>query len=345
MNISAVVTVYNKEKEIARTLTSVYNQTLPAAEIIVVDDGSADKSAEIVEKMKVPELRLVRQGNTGVYGSRNRGIIESKYELVAFLDGDDTWEPGFLEAIEELYQKYPSCGIFGTAFQIKENSSRIIVPRYRDVPPSREDGILKNYFISASKGSVFSSSSVAVPKEVFNHAGMFTVDAGPGGDKEMWIRIAVDYPVAFCNKILATWHKDASNRATKVCYYRPDPPCVIAGRSILKRANLRKDIRKGLSLYMKTQLIFQAAGLIVCGKRRKGRKVLLQCGIPSSCPVKWLLYVCVSYLPSGLIPRLYDYANYIRYFLYRLFKRNRSKKVLTTKIDREPQFMQMQEIE
>ena len=341
MNISVVVTVYNKQKEIARTLKSVLNQSVPAAEIIVVDDGSTDKSAEIVENMQVPGLRLVRQGNTGVYGSRNRGIIESQYKLIAFLDGDDTWEPGFLEAIEELYLKYPSCGIYGTVFQIKENSKQIIVPRYRDVPPSGQDGILDNYFLAASKGAVLSSSSVAVPKKVFDDIGMFTVDAGPGGDKEMWVRIAADYPVAFCNRILATWHKDASNRVTKVNCYRPNPPCVIAGNRILKRTDINNEIRYGLSVYMKTQLVFQAAGLIISGQRRKGRKILLQYGISSICPVKWLIYLCVSYLPSKLACKLYNFASNIQYLLNRLFKQRGRKKVNAVILDKEPQLIKL----
>lgn len=335
MNISVVVTVYNKEKEISRALQSIGNQSLYPDEIIVVDDGSTDGSAEIVEKIQMPGLKLVRQGNTGVYGSRNRGIIESQYELVAFLDGDDTWEPEFLAAIEDMRRKYPACGIYSTAYQIKTDDGEFILPRYSNVPLQEKNGILENYFIAASKGAVLSSSSVAIPKKVFDDVGMFTVDAGPGGDKEMWVRIAVDYPVAFDNKVLATWHKDASNRVSKICHYRPDPPCVTTGRSILSRKDLPDDIRRSLSIYLKTQLVFQAAGLIISGRHKLGRKALRECGMPSSCPVKWLTCLWASYLPRSIVSSLYNFICQTKRNLHKFSLRNILNNHYSVKVHKE----------
>ncbi|UCG58650.1 MAG: glycosyltransferase family 2 protein [Phycisphaerales bacterium] len=323
VDISVVVTLYNKEKEISRALQSVCNQIVPPKEVIVVDDGSTDHSAEIVEGTRMPGLRLVRQGNTGVYGSRNRGIVEARYELIAFLDGDDTWEPRFLEAITTMCCRYPNCGVYGTAWQTRTPCGDTVVPRFRGVPPRGKDGILKDYFLAASKGAVLSSSSIAVPKRIFENIGMFLIDAGRGGDKEMWLRIAADHQVAFRNEVLATWHLDASNRVSHIRDYRPEPPAVVTGRSILYRDDLPGEIRDGLSIYIKMQEVFHSTGLILAGRRIEGRRILLRCGMPSSCRVKWIAYVCASCLPWRTARWIYDLSSFARVHLRRLISKLR----------------------
>ena len=285
----------------------------------------------------MPGLRLVRQGNTGVYGARNRGITEAQCELVAFLDGDDTWEPSFLKTITELHQKYPSCGIYGTSWQKIMASGETIIPRFCNVPAKEQDGILENYFIAASKGAVLSSSSVAIPKHIFEAVGIFTVEAGVGGDKEMWVRIATDYPIAFSHKILATWHLDASNRIGKTCRYRLEPPCVPAGKRILKRKDLSEEIRRWLSIYLRTQIVFNATKFIRSGGAKQGRKMLLKAGIPSSCPVKWLVYMFVSYLPSSLIPPLYNLACQARRHLLKIGQRGICNNHFEVRLDKDPE--------
>ena len=93
-DISVVIPLYNKEKEIARTLRSVLAQTSQPLEIIVVDDGSTDGSAARVEEIGSPLIRLIRQENRGVSAARNRAMQEACGEYAALLDGDDTWGTG-----------------------------------------------------------------------------------------------------------------------------------------------------------------------------------------------------------------------------------------------------------
>ena len=102
-DISVVIPLYNKEKEIACTLRSVLAQTSQPLEIIVVDDGSTDRGAERAEAVGSPLVRLVRQSNAGVSAARNRGIAEARGEYVALLDADDAWRPGFLEELSLIH--------------------------------------------------------------------------------------------------------------------------------------------------------------------------------------------------------------------------------------------------
>ena len=100
--ISVIIPLYNKEREIGDTLRSVLAQTLQPTEIVVVDDGSTDGSADAVRAIASPLVKLVTQANAGVCAARNRAIAESAGDLIALLDADDTWEPGFLEEIASM---------------------------------------------------------------------------------------------------------------------------------------------------------------------------------------------------------------------------------------------------
>ena len=103
--ISIVIPLYNKEKQIAHTLQSVFAQTFQDFEIVIVDDGSTDNSVMEVKKFDDPRVLLIQQSNAGVSAARNRGIEEANGELIAFLDADDEWMPEFLQTILQL-KKY-----------------------------------------------------------------------------------------------------------------------------------------------------------------------------------------------------------------------------------------------
>ncbi|MFW6090126.1 MAG: glycosyltransferase family 2 protein [Gemmatimonadota bacterium] len=102
MDISVVIPCYNKEAFLEETLASVFAQTLPPREVIVVDDGSTDASVAVAERF-LPDIRLLRQDNAGESVARNRGIRTAKHPWVALLDADDVWEPEKLERQAEAF--------------------------------------------------------------------------------------------------------------------------------------------------------------------------------------------------------------------------------------------------
>ncbi|MCA9315278.1 MAG: glycosyltransferase family 2 protein [Planctomycetes bacterium] len=97
--VSVVVPVYNRPTLVQEAIRSVLEQTEPRFEIVVVDDGSTDGTADVVEAHfgHDPRLRVVRQPNGGTAAARNRGIDEARAPWIAFLDDDDVWLPGYLE--------------------------------------------------------------------------------------------------------------------------------------------------------------------------------------------------------------------------------------------------------
>src|SRR5579863_3741450 len=107
--VSVVIPAYNSSRTIAQTLESALTQGIAEIEVIVVDDGSSDDTAEIVRRSEDHRLRLVQRPNGGVASARNAGIELARGEWVAFLDSDDIWLPHKLERQLELMSAQPGC--------------------------------------------------------------------------------------------------------------------------------------------------------------------------------------------------------------------------------------------
>src|SRR5271155_1144636 len=112
--ISVLIDTYNHERFIEKAIVSVLEQDFPAAEreIIVVDDGSTDGTAEIVRRFE-PRVRLIRKTNGGQASAFNAGIPECRGEIVAFLDGDDWWARNKLTRAVQAMAADASVGIVG----------------------------------------------------------------------------------------------------------------------------------------------------------------------------------------------------------------------------------------
>lgn len=100
IQISAVITAFNRAKTVARAIDSALSQELPPAEILIIDDGSTDTTGDVI-KSYAAKCRYIRQENAGVSAARNEGVRASGGEWIAFLDSDDYWERGHLSRLAE----------------------------------------------------------------------------------------------------------------------------------------------------------------------------------------------------------------------------------------------------
>lgn len=107
MKISVLIPAYNSVATIAATLDSVLGQTVRPDEILVMNDGSTDETAKILKQYE-PEVLSIWQPNSGLSSARNGLIAKATGDLIAFLDSDDLWHPGYLEMHRELYERYPN---------------------------------------------------------------------------------------------------------------------------------------------------------------------------------------------------------------------------------------------
>lgn len=210
--ISVIIPLYNKEKQIARTLQTVLQQTFQTFEIVIVDDGSTDGSVQVVKQMKNPRIRLIHQQNGGVSAARNRGIAEAHYALVAFLDADDEWKPTYLETQYRLYQKYPECSVYACNYEFRNKEGVVTPSIIRKLPFGTEDGVLSNYFeVASCSHPPLWTSAVMVKKEAAQSIGGFPIGIKSGEDLLTWARLAVQYKIAYSRKPQATFNVDISH--------------------------------------------------------------------------------------------------------------------------------------
>lgn len=131
-DISIIVTCYNQETFLNETLDSVFRQTFPDWECLIIDDGSSDNSKQIAEKWceRDKRFKYYFQENTGVSGARNTGIQQSKGRFIQFLDGDDLLLKDKLDASSELFEQNSISDIVITDFKIYDERVSIYKNSY-----------------------------------------------------------------------------------------------------------------------------------------------------------------------------------------------------------------------
>lgn len=194
--ISVIIPLFNKESSIRRAINSVLSQTYTFFELIIVDDGSTDDSNIIANSYKDSRIRLFKKENGGVSSARNYGIVNSTYDLVAFLDADDWWAPCFLSTLFELSNRYPTAAIYtGQYFQMIKKSIYSSPDRF---PPIKE-----GYFELYDFLFALNSSSIIVRKTAFKDCGYFDENLTHGEDLDMWIRICLKHKVCYVSEVIA----------------------------------------------------------------------------------------------------------------------------------------------
>jgi glycosyltransferase involved in cell wall biosynthesis len=221
MLVSVVIPLYNKVRHIKRAVDSVLAQSIENFELVVVDDGSTDGGGEVVSQMVDRRIRLLRQSNGGVSAARNRGIGEARSEVVAFLDADDEWSPIFLATVLDLYARFPTAGMFATAYRCRENDASWR-PIFTGCPSDPRGGLIEEYFRAAGGPHPVLPSAVMIPKSILQEVGGFPHGVAWGEDVMVWVAIALRHRVAWSPIEGAIHHLSADNRAYRGPTTRPD---------------------------------------------------------------------------------------------------------------------------
>lgn len=137
--VSVIVPIYKVESYIESTVHSVLKQTYQNFELLIIDDGSPDRSVEICQQFTDSRLRLIRQSNRGLAGARNTGIRHAQGAYLAFLDGDDLWLPDKLEKHVHHLESSPKVGLsFSRSEFIDESGNRsgtYTMPKLTEITP------------------------------------------------------------------------------------------------------------------------------------------------------------------------------------------------------------------
>lgn len=299
--ISVVIPLYNKVRHIRRAIDSVLAQSMQAFEVIVVDDGSTDGGGDVVCEIDDPRIRLIVQENRSVSAARNRGIRDSSYEQVAFLDADDEWLPLFLETVTGLQARNPEAGMFATAYRLcqGETSAR---PAFIDCVQSDQGGLLDDYFRAALGSSPVCTSAVMIPKRIFAEVGGFPTGVRRGEDLHMWACIALRHPVAWSPVEGAIYHLSADNRACEKSIETTDIAAAPVVEGFLQSGSEpRFSSREMLEEYLVRGRLSLALDLHLQGKRLAALALVAKTRGTTRFRRKRLLTLCAVRVAPGVL--------------------------------------------
>lgn len=186
--VSGIITAYNTESFLSDAIESVLEQTYPSMECVVVDDGSTDGSAAVVERF-AGSVRLVRTSNRGVSSARNTGASHASGTHVAFLDGDDVWLPRKIEMQMDVLRADPSVGMVYTGLHLVDEDLHY---RGRVDPPAAAVALRNTLLLERPVMSL----TYLLPKEIFEKVGGFEERLSTSADCDFSCRIAAQYRVA-----------------------------------------------------------------------------------------------------------------------------------------------------
>ncbi len=224
--VSVIIPSYNCEEYIAETINNVLAQDYPYIELLVIDDGSTDKTLNIVQSYG-DKLKLISQTNAGVCVARNRGIKESKGEFICLLDHDDYWYPEKISSQIKAFENHKEVGIVFSNFTLWESESGGNFPHPDSYNRASElDEIDQEY-----SGWIYHlllldcwvlTSTAMFRSEVFNKCGMFDESLPFGEDWTLWLIISREY--AFLKLSLSTTlyrqHPKQGNRKVRAIDHR-----------------------------------------------------------------------------------------------------------------------------
>ena len=229
--ISAIIPVYNRARMVGEVLASVAGQFRPADEILVVDDGSVDGSAEAAERFE--GVRVIRRQNLGVSAARNAGIDQARGDYIAFLDSDDLWEKDKLRLQERFLDAHPEAPLCHTD-EVWIRDGRRVNPREIH---RKEGGFL---FLRSLERCLISPSAVMIRRELFQRVGIFDERLPVCEDYDLWLRITARYPVGYLTDRLTIkrgGHPDQLSRKMKAMdLYRIDALEKILMERVLPRS-------------------------------------------------------------------------------------------------------------
>ncbi|MCX7192847.1 MAG: glycosyltransferase [Proteobacteria bacterium] len=224
--VSVIIPSYNCERYIAETISSVLDQSFKDIELIVVDDGSSDRTREIVSSFGAP-VRLIAQANAGRCVARNRGIREASGEFICLLDHDDCWFPDKLARQLSEFQKHPEAGAVYSSFIFwhADSENRFPDPESFDLTafPDTIDPGFSGWIYHQSLIDIYVLTSTAMFRaEVFQRCGNYDESLPYSEDWELLLRIAREYPFVQLRRptTLYRQHRQQGSRVTREVDYR-----------------------------------------------------------------------------------------------------------------------------
>ena len=255
--VSIIIPTFNRGYCLAESICSVLDQSFTNLELIVVDDGSTDNTLEIVRKFPGTQM-ICLEKNRGVSFARNRGLEQARGDWIAFLDSDDLWEKGKLEAQIKWIEKHPDCQAVYTDEVWIRNGVRVN-------PMNKHRKYSRDIFPYCLPLCIVSPSSVLLRAQLLRELGGFDESMPVCEDYDLWLRIAKHYPFHFIEEKLIIkrgGHEDQLSRK----YWGMDRWRVYALEKLLKENQLKEEQRDGV-----VAMLIEKCRVLVIGYDKRGK--------------------------------------------------------------------------
>ena len=214
--VSIIIPVYNGEKYIADTIQSVIDQTYKNWELIIVDDGSTDNTADVVKQFNDSRISYIKKNNTGVSDTRNLGAMISKGEILCFLDADDIWLPENLEKkVEKLITEPKGVLVYSSMFLWDERNDYKTCKTTKKIVED-DWGKFRRLMVPTIP------SSAIIKRDYFFEAGMFDTNISTSADFDLAIRLRELGEFGYLDEPLVLYRSHPSQMHNNIALYKHD---------------------------------------------------------------------------------------------------------------------------
>jgi glycosyltransferase involved in cell wall biosynthesis len=189
--VSIIIPAYSAERTILETIRSVQQQTFQDFELIIINDGSKDRTVELVESVKDERLKIFSYENGGVCVARNRGISHATGEFIAFLDADDVWTSDKLKLQLAALKQYPEAGVVYSWTYFMDVDEQGDASTFLPSPPYAFAGnVYKRLLVS---DFIHSGSNTLVRRQAIESVGGFDPTCAGCADWDYWLRLSAHW--------------------------------------------------------------------------------------------------------------------------------------------------------
>jgi glycosyltransferase involved in cell wall biosynthesis len=218
-DVSVIIPVFNQAAFVRQAIDSALRQTLAPCEVIVVNDGSTDETAAVLDQYKDdPRVRVITQSNQGVATARNEGAAAATGSLLAFLDADDEWLPQKLELQSARFADEPGLGLVHCGVVEIDAAGTPL----RERIDGRSGQVARDLLIFKGPVILGGGSGAMFPAEVFRAVGGFDRRLSTSADWDLFYRVAAAYPVRFVPEVLVKYRIHGSNMHGNIAAMRHD---------------------------------------------------------------------------------------------------------------------------
>src|SRR6266699_4138404 len=195
--VSVIIPCYNQAHFLGEAIQSALAQTYSHCEILVVDDGSTDNTAEVTAGFA--RVRYIRQENSGVSTARNTGLKESRGEYLVFLDADDRLLPDAVRVGVDCLCQHPRCAFASV-------HCRLSVADGSFLSKSEQLYVTRDHYLELLRRNyIWCPGSVIYRRRTFDVVNGFNPSLGPGADYDLYLRVTRDYPVFCHNQVIVDY--------------------------------------------------------------------------------------------------------------------------------------------